>query len=158
MLNLFFQNLSRRFSNENDLSDITWVMAESVPVFRLLFIQFFFKEVSDLSKLDIFRREHAEGASRGDFYIKIEGSEFVIECKVMDRNQHFTNYKDQWPKARHGYISNYTIDPQQGFEMRTWEGVLRLFGHESSRGNDRLLKPGTHSGIWFVHQKSLLNH
>jgi hypothetical protein len=121
MLNLFFQNLSRRFASENDLSDVSWVMAESVPVFRLLFIQFFFKEVSDLSKLDIFRREHAEGANRVDFYVKINGSEFVIECKVMDKNQHFDDYKDQWPRARHGYIANYVIDPQPGVEMRTWE-------------------------------------
>ncbi|HVU96164.1 MAG TPA: hypothetical protein VHE34_13125 [Puia sp.] len=121
MVSYFFENLSRRFSNENDLSDVTWVMAESVPIFRQLFVKFFFKEVSDLSKLEIFRREHMEGTNRVDFYIKIEGQEFVIECKVMDRNQHFIEYKEQWPKARHGYISNYAIDPEPNFEMRTWE-------------------------------------
>jgi len=121
MIRHFFENLSHRFSRENDLSDVTWVMAESVPAFRLLFFQFFFKEVSDLSKLEIFRREHTEGSNRVDFYIKLDGHEFVIECKVMDRNQHFTDYKQQWPTARHGYITNYAIDPEPGFEMRTWE-------------------------------------
>jgi hypothetical protein len=135
MLQQFFENLSHRFSSENDLSDVTWSMAESVPTFRLLFSQFFFRDVTDISKLEIFRREHSDGSNRPDFYIKIAGNEYVIECKLMDRNHHFAAYREQWPAARHGYITNYTMSPEPGIEMRTWEAFsnyLKSTGSEET--------------------------
>ncbi len=42
MIENFFGNLSYLKRNENDLSDITWILCESSNLFRRLFLTFFF--------------------------------------------------------------------------------------------------------------------
>ena len=72
MTDNFFNKLSERFKSENDLSDITWTIGEACPTFQKLFVRFFFNDITDLSKISIFKREHSDENCRPDFYIKID--------------------------------------------------------------------------------------
>jgi len=118
----FFDKLSYRFRSENDLSDITWALGESCPKFQQLFLKFFFNEISDFPKITVFKREHTEDYCRPDFYIRADDVDYVIECKINDRNQHFEDYKLQFPKARFGYITNYALSyPDKDFVIKEWK-------------------------------------
>jgi hypothetical protein len=121
MTDSFFDKLSDRFRSENDLSDITWAICEACPIFQKLFVQFFFNDISDISKISIFKREHSSESCRPDFYIKIGNTELVVECKINDRNHHFEQYKSQFPNARFGYITNYPLTHSgKDYEIRQW--------------------------------------
>jgi hypothetical protein len=115
MTELFFEKLSHRFRKENDLSDITWALGEACAPFQKLFIKFFFSDIDESSRVTLFKREHSDDDCRPDFYLKIDGKEFIIECKINDRNDHFAPYRTQFPNARFGYITNYKLtqnDPE----------------------------------------------
>lgn len=122
MTDTFFDKLSHRFRSENDLSDITWALGESCPLFQQLFLKFFFSGLSDSSKIEIFKREHSIEFCRPDFYIRADEVDYVIECKINDRNHHFEQYKLQFPKARFGYITNYPLNYiNHDFAIRQWK-------------------------------------
>lgn len=120
MLDKFFSKLGDRFKKENDLSDITWALAESNATFRTLFLKFFFAQHESFEQIKIFKREHSDGGCRPDFYISTPNFEYVIECKIDDRNHHFEDYLNQFPNVKLGYIANYKLPPIAGFEIRTW--------------------------------------
>ena len=65
----FFETLSFRLKNENDLSDITWAMCLSCESFRNDFLHFFFPEMVIDKNISI-EREVSENDSRPDFLIE----------------------------------------------------------------------------------------
>lgn len=137
MTDNFFNKLSERFKSENDLSDITWAIGEACPIFQKLFIQFFFKDITDLSKISIFKREHSDETCRPDFYIKIDNVEIIIECKINDRCHHFDQYKFQFPSARFGYITNYPLSYiDKNYEIRQWSGFKKFIQQELQSETD----------------------
>ena len=127
-LNLFFEAMSDRLKNENDLSDITYALCKADDVFRKFFLEFCFDESIDTDDLI---REYADGSSRPDFYfIDKQNNERLIEVKINDRNQHFAQYNDQFPKAKYAYISNYVVNREElseddkeafsSWKVKTW--------------------------------------
>lgn len=120
MLRDFFSALGSRLYKENALSDITWALCLSSNVFKNAFLKFFFKNVADFSKATI-QREYSKGESRPDFWIKNEKHEYIIECKIYDRNDHFEQYQNDFPNTLKGYITNYRTYPRNGYEIRTWK-------------------------------------
>ena len=124
MINLLFENLSHRFRNENDLSDITWAMCQTSESFKEDFLKFFFPEI-DIKAITEFVREKIAGDSRADFCIKIGGMTYIIECKIGDTNHHFEQYCAAFeiPRERLGYITNYNLS-KSGFVTKTWSGLF----------------------------------
>ncbi|MBR4620687.1 MAG: hypothetical protein IKO46_06865 [Salinivirgaceae bacterium] len=115
----FITNLSLRFNNENDLSDITWTMTQTSDAFLTSFLRFFFpkdkfREVSLI-------REMPNEDCRPDFYFEYEGEKFLIECKIWDHNHHFEQYTKRFKikNDRLGYITNYPMI-KEGYTVRTW--------------------------------------
>jgi len=96
-------------------------MCKTSKSFQTSFLKFFFPKATfdDITK---FEREHADGDSRPDFYIKNGNDEYLIEVKINDRNQHFGQYDGTFKigKERLGYITNYQMK-QEGYEVHTWE-------------------------------------
>lgn len=126
MLEIFFDTLSNRKRSENDLSDITWSLCLASPSFKLIFLKFFFPE-NDFLDVTTFEREKSQGDSRPDFLIEDKGLIYLIECKINDRNHHFSQYISTFkiPKNRLGYITNYKL-LELGFIVKTWE---ELYDH-----------------------------
>lgn len=121
----FFNYISNRIYNENRLSDITWALCQSSEHFETFFLKFFFKEEV---KFDISReiiREYTTGNSRVDFWIRNGEKTFIIEVKIYDRNQHFDQYNKAYPNAKKGYITNYYLEEQDGYEIRTWKELYK---------------------------------
>jgi hypothetical protein len=116
----FFSTLHWRFSSENDLSDFTWCVCETNESFRILFLKFFFPDV-EFKKISKFNREFSKDNSRADFLITNDGIDYVIECKIGDRNHHFEQYLNSYDLSndRLGYIVNYSFT-KQGFSVKTW--------------------------------------
>ncbi len=114
MVRTFFNNLSYKKRNENDLSDVTWAMCETSEKFKELFLKFFFPN-DDFSNLIAFEREKSKGSSRVDFYIEIlneVGNQeiYLVEVKKGDESHHFDYIKQYKTQGRNfGYISNYHI-------------------------------------------------
>lgn len=125
MLNLLIEKLSQRFRSENDLSDITWVVAETAPEFQKLFLKFFFQTFDETENIVAFVREFTNEDCRPDFYIKTDCKEYIVECKKQDKSHHFVQYKERFPNASFGYIANYYIPPSSNCEIRTWRGFKR---------------------------------
>lgn len=117
----FFSNLSWRFNNENDLSDVTWTLCYTSETFKYLFLRFFFPNVI-FDKINSFTRELTKDDSRADFVIDNDGKLYVVECKISDKNHHFDQYVRAYdiPKENLGYIVNY-YHYEPGFEVKTWE-------------------------------------
>lgn len=138
----FITNLSSRFRKENDLSDITWTMCQTSDRFLEAFVQFFFPGVSTD---DIYlQRELSDDDSRPDFYFQSEGKEYLIECKIYDRNHHFEQYTKRFkvPAERLGYITNYPLQ-KVGFTVHTWTELYvylkgRISDEEASLWNGYL--------------------
>ena len=120
MISLLFENLSYRFRNENDLSDITWAMCQTCESFKEDFLKFFFPKI-DIKAITEFEREKSAGDSRADFYVNSNGLTYIIECKIYDTNHHFEQYCETYdiPCERLGYIMNYNFS-KSGFSTKTW--------------------------------------
>lgn len=132
MITSFFENLSYRVNNENTLSDITWALCCSSPMFRELFLKFFFPEMQLSPEVEI-EREIAKEDSRPDFIIYNNDDVYLVENKINDQKQHFGQYEKTFkvPPERFGYIANYMIpQPKQGkyYQIRTWEGFYKHLG------------------------------
>jgi hypothetical protein len=57
MIDLLIDKLSQRFRSENDLSDITWGVAETAPEFQEPFSRFFFSKFDESENIVSFVRE-----------------------------------------------------------------------------------------------------
>ncbi len=92
-----FSNLSKRLRSENNLSDITWALAETFHEFKEKVMKFFFPELKDCKNVEI-TREKILGGSRPDFFAEFDGKNFVIENKIENTNYHFQQYADEAKK------------------------------------------------------------
>lgn len=115
----FIRNLSFRFRNENDLSDVTWCMCETSAMFKTAFLRFFFPCIKVSSV--VLQREKSDDDSRPDFYFEYNGEVYLIEVKIYDQNHHFEQYTKKFkiPAERLGYITNYPM-LKTGFTVKTW--------------------------------------
>lgn len=135
MIEDLFYNISLRMRGENNLSDITWAMAQTSDNFLTEFLQFFFPN-EEFDEIDLIR-EYPQGNCRPDFYFKSEGKVYLIECKIGDRNQHFEDYIKEFniPHKRLGYITNYPLH-KSGFTIKTWSEfyhyIKKRIPHEES--------------------------
>jgi hypothetical protein len=120
MYEKLLENISKRLSSENALSDITWAFAETNEKFRHYFLNFFFTEFSLTEKILSFKREFTRQDSRPDFFIETENGEYIIESKIFDRNHHFEQYQISFPSAKFGYIANYKIAKRDNIQIKTW--------------------------------------
>ena len=125
MVRNFFEYLSYRMSNENDLSDVTYAMCNSSPLFRDTFLRFFFPQIQISKDINI-HREVSKDDSRPDLIIYNEDETYIIENKINDRNQHFGQYENTFnvTPERFGYIANYVIaqpDSEKNYPIKTWE-------------------------------------
>ncbi len=123
----FLVNLSKRLYNENSLCDITWSLCETIPEFKRLFIEFFFETGINEAPDIVIEREFPSGKSRVDFRFihtqeEIE-TEYIIEAKIYDGNDHHIQYLKDFPKARFGWIANYKKIQNESNEIavKTWE-------------------------------------
>lgn len=135
-LKTFFTKLADKFRKENDLSDITWALCEAFPDFEKLFLSFFFVEITDTAGITL-EREYSRGISRPDFFFKHNKTEYIIEVKKGDMNDHFEQYKNDFPNSRFGWIANYKMETKRsdGIQIRTWEG-FKIFLESSVAKNN----------------------
>lgn len=120
----FYQKLSERLYDENDLSDITWALCETEAKFKFLFLSFFFKEVKDVvssSNITLIR-EKSRKRSRPDFYFELGEQEYLIEVKIEDKIDNIRKYKEDFKNPQIGWIANYKKIFPHEIEARTWEG------------------------------------
>lgn len=125
MIPSFFENISYRLNNENDLSDIIWAMCNTSPKFKEAFLSFFFPDIVISPEVEI-KREVTKDDSRPDFTIHNNGDLYLIENKIYDRNQHFGQYDKVFgvEPEKFGYIANYVIlqpEKDKHYQIRTWE-------------------------------------
>lgn len=130
MYNKLLENISKRLSSENALSDITWAYAITSESFRQCFLKFFFADYESSEKILSFKREYVRGNSRPDFYIQTTRSEYIIECKIFDRNHHFDDYRKSFPHSNFGYIANYKITNKENVQIRTWHQLHNFLQKE----------------------------
>lgn len=136
MITKFLESLSYRANNENALSDITWSLCNVSPIFKEIFLHFFFPDMQILPEVDI-EREISKDDSRPDFVIYNGDELYIIENKINDHNQHFGQYDKSFKVSpeRFGYIANYVIpQPKQDkqYQIRTWEEFYKLLGNVQS--------------------------
>ncbi len=113
-LNSFFSFLAERKNSENDLSDITYSMCQTNGNFKRFFLKFCFDEEVDTNDLS---REYAQNDSRPDFFFHDrKNQERLIEVKLYDRNQHFAQYKKEFPDAKYSFIANYQHEKVDGWD------------------------------------------
>ena len=129
MIKKFIETLAKYYKHENDLSNITRVLAVTDEDFKSKFLRFFFPDI-DIAKVIEIDREKPDdtyGDSRVDLYISMEEDDkpYIIEVKIGDRNQHFGQYDDAYgvTKERFGYITNYNCieGKELGYDVKTWE-------------------------------------
>lgn len=131
-INTFFSSLSSRMWKENDLSDITWAMCQASPTFLECFVHFFFPEVDIHSIIDFVREspDEQDGGSRVDFLFRVQddATPYLIEVKINDRNQHFSQYDNAYNVTpdRLGYITNYPLYEEGYDKIRQWEQFYDL--------------------------------
>ncbi|GHT71756.1 hypothetical protein FACS1894110_25300 [Spirochaetia bacterium] len=122
--NAFFEYLSERMRNENNLSDITWALCCSSDEFRKIFIEYCFEE--DIQNIETFVREYSRDDCRPDFFIDDKnGQEYIIEVKIYDRNNHFEQYDNVFKNAKKAFIANYYFENINGWKIKTWKEFLQ---------------------------------
>lgn len=135
-----FEKMSIRLNNENDLSDITWSMMNTIPLFQTIFLYYCFGRKLNVLEIE---REFAVTDSRPDFFfIDNDDKKFIIEVKINDRNMHFNQYnRNQYlSDCEKSFIANYEWKNEKGWHIRTWNGFLESlrnriasFDHEEQK-------------------------
>lgn len=124
----FFNQLSKFYPNENDLSNITCALCNSSMFIREKFIHFFFPQLN-IDNIVSIKREVCDDNcmhSRVDIYITIahDAKPWLIEVKIYDQNHHFGQYEAAYEigKERLGYITNYVCKEglECGYDVKTW--------------------------------------
>lgn len=111
MLSNIAQNLAKRFRNENDLSDATWVVAKSCPEFLNRFMEMFNFKDFDREKATEIYREYREGGNQVDFLVQNAENRYIIENKIGDTDYHIKEYTAFSVKGR-GIIINHEMEEQ----------------------------------------------
>lgn len=138
MLDGFFKDLGARFDRENDLSDITWALANNCREFLHAFMEFFGFEFEPDLPAEILREESFGEGSRPDFLVEHGTSVFLVENKIDDQHYHIEKYGKlrsirKKPVVARGLITNHVIDTEtrkraleKNFKaVRTWDEFLR---------------------------------
>lgn len=133
--NNLFALIGHRIRNENDLSDITWAFCKAYPKFQKIFLSFFFGNL-DYSSVELIR-EYSKVGGRVDFYFKVNQQEYIIEVKIGDMSQHFTQYLEIFPNATRGYITNYSLISEketykEEYQIKTWNEFYKHLKSENS--------------------------
>lgn len=123
MIDSFFAHLSSRLYSENNLSDITWALCQASNTFKQYFLNFIFDNAVDYNEpFDIIREYSESNTGRPDLFFQCgDQSKYIIEVKIYDKNDHFDQYKKDFPKATFGFIANYEMESQSGIYIKTWE-------------------------------------
>ena len=135
----FFENLSRYYWHENDLSNITVALCNASELFREEFLHFFFPELN-LDEISDISREIWDSNSMGsrvDVHITMNSDEkYIIEIKKGDRNHHFGQYETAFDvdKSHFGYITNYYCKEgiERGYDMKTWSQFYDVLDKSSN--------------------------
>lgn len=118
-INDFFINLAV-YGSENSLSDVIAAAYNSNSEFRKLFIKFFFKDDKVLKRIPSgIQREVSSGNCRYDLVIPTEESDYIVENKVYDQNDHYDKYKKRGAKI--AFIANYDVNQIQYKNKHTWK-------------------------------------
>jgi hypothetical protein len=126
---------------ENDLSDLTYALCEGNIAFKQFFIDFFFGQGTiDASSAKIIREKFFDG-SRPDFWIQVNGVNYIVEVKIWDGSHHFKQYLpfiDNNPN-RLGYIAAYNVVADADGSpvnrsiypgLRTWKELILALSSE----------------------------
>jgi len=129
----FFELLSERLYQENNLSDITWALLNISSLFRKFFIEFFFdnkkviNNINEIVETSVIYREYSVNDSRPDFYIESAKQSFIVEVKKYDNDYHFQKYYKNFKDSGKALISinkltssNQVNGKNSGFTMKTW--------------------------------------
>lgn len=117
-INDFFINLAV-YGSENSLSDVIAAAYNSNSEFRKLFIKFFFKDDKVLKRIPSgIQREVSSGNCRYDLVIPTEESDYIVENKVYDQNDHYDKYKKRGAKI--AFIANYDVKAIKYKNKHTW--------------------------------------
>ena len=125
LLNNFFIYLGVRLRNENNLSDITWALMNTIPSFQDKFLEYCFER--NICVMNQTIREDQSGDSRPDFYFEdIEGNKYLIEVKIYDKNMHFQQYinNPKYSLAEKSFIANYAHTEINGWKIKSWKGFI----------------------------------
>ncbi len=129
----FFTVLAeRQGGRENDLSDLTWAMCQASDAFKAAFVRFFFPAL-DPDTVENIDREVATDGARPDFALTCkDGTQYLVEVKIWNRNQHFGQYEKAFdiPSERLGYIVNYALRVE-GYTVHTWEEFYKYLADKA---------------------------
>jgi hypothetical protein len=93
LVHIFFRHLADRRCRENDLSDFTWAICESVPDVARIISESVGAQVSEDSIIRIEREFELGGGYRVDFASFVDKSPTIfVESKIYDRNYHLQQY------------------------------------------------------------------
>lgn len=121
MLNNFFKNLAVRLYNENDLSDVTWSLAQTSPVFLEVFMEHFGFKVDGVKPISIERERMLDLNNRPDFCVINGDKKFIIESKLNGTDYHIQAYsvfQKTQNIAGFALIVNHAIDHDSSEMLR----------------------------------------
>jgi len=154
MITTFFDQLSQRLYQENDLSDLTWSLAKACPVFLKVFMDYFDFKADESVPLSIEREYILDINNRPDFCVIAGDKRFVIENKLGDTDYHIAEYS-AFRKTQNivgfALIVNHTID-HAGIEL------IRKYGWKVSKWEDftKYLEGKIDGGRFNEEEKSLV--
>ncbi len=142
LLKVFFKNMVQRYQKENDLSDITWCMMNTMRDFGRKFMEFLHISILDDELIEEYQREFIIQDNRIDFFIKTDRKMIFIENKTWDGNYHFEQYdkiirKEYASKNNNGIIkrliSAHRLAPHyektgsdHGFSIYYWDDFVKF--------------------------------
>ncbi len=131
----FFSCLSY-MGNENTLSDLITAACNSSYLFKRMFLEFIFPNAFIMSKCpsDIEREVSINNEKvRFDLYFCIkDDTEYIIENKIYDSNDHFTEYTKLFPNEQIGFIANYDVSHIKYKNKHTWKEFYNYLNNNIS--------------------------
>ncbi|MFX0196400.1 MAG: hypothetical protein ACFFCW_09785 [Candidatus Hodarchaeota archaeon] len=130
---LFLKKLGGRLSKENNLSDITWAIVQTVPAIGRDICEFFGVTTLPNEPMEV-QREYPIGDGRVDLAFITEKNTFLLENKIWDRNYHIQEYAEAACSIRNvtlGLISNHRLTSldselarRYGWKVRYWDEIV----------------------------------
>ncbi len=128
LLTVFFKNMVQRYQKENDLSDITWCMMNTILDFNRKFMEFLHISILEDELIEDCQREYVIEDSRIDFFIKTDRKMIFIENKIWDGDYHFEKY-DEMIRKEHASTNGNEI-------FKRLISAHRLASHHEKTGSD----------------------
>src|SRR5437660_7898412 len=96
LVTTFFHELAERRNRENDLSDLTWALCETLPGVARSLCRFFGLGAPDSSTIRIEREFDLGNGCRVDFAWLVSGRpRLFVENKIYDQDYHIHEYANQ---------------------------------------------------------------